>query len=139
MSKRKRCRYCGKPMATPQDCDEIPAGEGEHLCWDILQGCDQDAEEAIDLRDARIAELERELAQIKAILEDPAEVELAMIRGDIAIPHRVEFDGIRDTPADPPDLSRMIRHVEENPTVIRTRPITSKVTGQTWNIQTLDP
>ena len=40
-----------------------------------------------------------ELARLKAVLEDPAEVELAMIRGDIAIPHRVEFDGIRDTPA----------------------------------------
>jgi len=40
----------------------------------------------------------RELDQLKATLEDPAEVELAMIRGDIAIPHRVEFDGIRDTP-----------------------------------------
>jgi hypothetical protein len=40
-----------------------------------------------------------ELASLKASLEDPAEVELAMIRGDIAIPHRVEFDGIRDTPS----------------------------------------
>jgi chromosome segregation ATPase len=38
-----------------------------------------------------------ELARLKAMLEDPAEVELAMIRGDIAIPDRVEFDGIRDT------------------------------------------
>ena len=40
-----------------------------------------------------------EVARLKATLADPAEVELAMIRGDIAIPHRVEFDGIRDTPA----------------------------------------
>jgi hypothetical protein len=40
-----------------------------------------------------------ELAGLKATLADPAEVELAMIRGDIAIPHRVEFDGIRDTPS----------------------------------------
>jgi hypothetical protein len=40
-----------------------------------------------------------ELARLKAMLDDPDEVELAMIRGDIAIPHRVEFDGIRDTPA----------------------------------------
>jgi hypothetical protein len=36
-----------------------------------------------------------ELARLKAMLEDPAEVELAMIRGDIAIPHRVEFDAVR--------------------------------------------
>jgi hypothetical protein len=47
----------------------------------------------------RVADLVSELARLKAMLEDPAEVELAMIRGDIAIPHRVEFDGIRDTPA----------------------------------------
>jgi hypothetical protein len=45
--------------------------------------------------------LEQELDQLKATLDDPAEVELAMIRGDIAIPHRVEFDGIRDTHAEP--------------------------------------
>jgi hypothetical protein len=44
-------------------------------------------------------ELERELAKIKATLADPAEVEPAMIRGDIAIPDRVEFDGIRDAKA----------------------------------------
>ena len=40
-----------------------------------------------------------ELASLKATLDDPAEVELAMIRGNIAIPHRAEFDGIRDKPA----------------------------------------
>jgi hypothetical protein len=40
-----------------------------------------------------------EVARLKATLADPAEVELAMIRGDIAIPDRVEFDGIRDTPS----------------------------------------
>ena len=38
-----------------------------------------------------------ELAKLKATLADPGEVELAMIRGDIAIPDRVEFDGIRET------------------------------------------
>jgi hypothetical protein len=36
-----------------------------------------------------------ELARLKATLADPAEVELAMMRGDIAIPDRVEFDAIR--------------------------------------------
>jgi hypothetical protein len=30
------------------------------------------------------------------MIEDPAEVELAMIRGDIAIPDREEFDAIRE-------------------------------------------
>jgi hypothetical protein len=39
-----------------------------------------------------------EVARLKATLADPAEVELSMIRGDIAIPDRVEFDAIR-TPA----------------------------------------
>ena len=42
--------------------------------------------------DARAA-----LAKLKATLSEPAEVELAMIRGHIAIPDRVEFDGIRET------------------------------------------
>ena len=36
-----------------------------------------------------------DLARLKATLADPAEVELAMIRGDIAIPDRVEFDAMR--------------------------------------------
>jgi hypothetical protein len=47
----------------------------------------------------RVADLVSELGRLTAMLEDPAEVELAMIRGDIAIPDREEFDGIRDTPA----------------------------------------
>ena len=47
----------------------------------------------------RVADLVSELTSLKETIEDPAEVELAMIRGDIAIPDRVEFDGIRDTPA----------------------------------------
>jgi ribosomal protein S15P/S13E len=45
----------------------------------------------------RVADLVSELGRLTAMIEDPAEVELAMIRGDIAIPDRVEFDGIRDT------------------------------------------
>jgi hypothetical protein len=47
----------------------------------------------------RVADLVSDLGRLTAMIEDPAEVELAMIRGDIAIPDRVEFDGIRDTPA----------------------------------------
>jgi hypothetical protein len=39
-----------------------------------------------------------ELASLKATIADPDEVELAMIRGEIAIPHRVGFDAIRETP-----------------------------------------
>jgi len=40
-----------------------------------------------------------DLASLKATIADPDEVELAMIRGEIAIPDRADFDGIRDTPA----------------------------------------
>jgi hypothetical protein len=43
----------------------------------------------------RVADLVSELGRLTAMLEDPAEVELAMIRGDIAIPDRVEFDAVR--------------------------------------------
>jgi hypothetical protein len=44
----------------------------------------------------RVADLVSELGRLTAMIEDPDEVELAMIRGDIAIPDRVEFDGIRE-------------------------------------------
>jgi chromosome segregation ATPase len=44
----------------------------------------------------RVADLVSELGRLTAMIEDPAEVELAMIRGDIAIPDRVELDAIRD-------------------------------------------
>jgi hypothetical protein len=44
----------------------------------------------------RVADLVSELGRLTAMLKDPAEVELAMIRGDIAIPDREEFDGIRE-------------------------------------------
>ena len=43
----------------------------------------------------RVADLVGELGRLTAMIEDPAEVELAMIRGDIAIPDREEFDAIR--------------------------------------------
>jgi hypothetical protein len=43
-------------------------------------------------------ELEREVASLKATIADPDEVELAMIRGEIAIPHRVGFDYIIGNP-----------------------------------------
>jgi hypothetical protein len=39
-----------------------------------------------------------ELASLRSTLEDPDEVELAMIRGEIAIPHRVGFDYIIGNP-----------------------------------------
>jgi hypothetical protein len=45
----------------------------------------------------RVADLVSELGRLTAMIEDPDEVELAMIRGDIAIPDREEFDAIRDT------------------------------------------
>ena len=39
-----------------------------------------------------------ELASLKATIADPDEVEVAMIRGEIAIPHRVGFDYIIGNP-----------------------------------------
>jgi hypothetical protein len=46
----------------------------------------------------RVADLVSELGRLTAMIEDPEEVELAMIRGDIAIPDGAEFDRIRETP-----------------------------------------
>ena len=43
----------------------------------------------------RVADLVSELGRLTAMIEDPDKVELAMIRGDIAIPDREEFDAIR--------------------------------------------
>jgi chromosome segregation ATPase len=43
-------------------------------------------------------EARAELASLKATIADPDEVELAMIRGEIAIPHRVGFDYIIGNP-----------------------------------------
>jgi hypothetical protein len=43
----------------------------------------------------RVADLVGELGRLTAMIEDPDKVELSMIRGDIAIPDRVEFDAIR--------------------------------------------
>ncbi len=43
----------------------------------------------------RVADLVGELGRLTAMIEDPDKVELAMIRGDIAIPDREEFDAIR--------------------------------------------
>jgi hypothetical protein len=43
----------------------------------------------------RVADLVSELGRLTAMIEDPDKVELSMIRGDIAIPDREEFDAIR--------------------------------------------
>jgi hypothetical protein len=43
----------------------------------------------------RVADLVSELGRLTAMIEHPDEEELAMIRGDIAIPDREEFDAIR--------------------------------------------
>jgi len=57
-----RCRYCEKDLATQADYDAIPEGEGKHLCWSgFAQPC-IDAEEALDIARARIAELEAIIA-----------------------------------------------------------------------------
>jgi len=47
----------------------------------------------------RVAGLVFELGRITAMLDNPDEVELAMIRGEIAIPDRAEFDVISQTPS----------------------------------------
>ena len=77
--------------------------------YNAWRRCDEDSEQphpreigiALDSLCDHAERLERELEQLKATLADPAEVELAMIRGDIAIPDRVEFDGIRETKNQP--------------------------------------
>lgn len=46
----------------------------------------------------RVAGLVGELGRITAMLDNPAEVQRAMIRGDIAIPAGAEFHAIRETP-----------------------------------------
>ena len=28
-----RCPTCDRPKASPQDWENVPEGEGEHLCW----------------------------------------------------------------------------------------------------------
>jgi chromosome segregation ATPase len=53
--------------------------------------CESLSAELADLT-ATHDQTERDLYELKAVLADPAEVELAMIRGDIAIPKRAEFD-----------------------------------------------
>jgi hypothetical protein len=61
-----KCRYCEKDMATQADYDTIAEGEGKHLCWsDFSQPC-IDAEEALDIARARIAELEAIIANAEA-------------------------------------------------------------------------
>lgn len=59
-----KCRYCERELATKADYDAIPEGEGAHLCWsDFAQPC-IDAEDALDIARARIAELEAIIANI---------------------------------------------------------------------------
>ena len=44
-----RCQTCFRPVATQKDWDEIPEGEGAHLCWDdgpMCSGGEKDAIEA---------------------------------------------------------------------------------------------
>lgn len=67
---RETCRYCRKPIATDAEYESIPEGDGGELCWSPWQGCNEDPEEAIDLRDAEIAELERELFEARKQLAD---------------------------------------------------------------------
>ena len=85
MNDRPCCRYCRKPMANAEDCDTFQPGEGEHLCWHILQNCDQDQDEAIDLRDAEIERIERELAAERALADRLAHW-LSSLEGEDLVP-----------------------------------------------------
>jgi hypothetical protein len=63
-----RCRYCEKRIATQADYDSTPEGGGVHLCWsDFAQRC-IDAEAALDIARARIAELEAARAALAKAL-----------------------------------------------------------------------
>ena len=40
-----RCASCSKPVATDEDYETVPEGQGEDLCWDApgcIQGSDED-------------------------------------------------------------------------------------------------
>ena len=87
MSDRETCRYCRKPIATDLEYETIPEGGGVDLCWSPWQGCDQDAEEAIDLRDADIARLERELEH--AMKQNSRLPRSSMALGDLLARHGI--------------------------------------------------
>ena len=59
---RDKCRYCGDDLANDHDFETIAEGEGQHLCWARWDGCQTDAEDAIN-------RLNRELAAAKALAE----------------------------------------------------------------------
>jgi hypothetical protein len=91
--------------------DRTPDGKfryGPHDLAEFARQLERELEQ--ERQDRRQAELDvcralgerndarAELASLKATLADPDEVELAMIRGEIAIPDRVGFDYIIGNP-----------------------------------------
>jgi hypothetical protein len=34
---RERCEICDRPVASDEEWDTIPEGEGDHLCWGGMQ------------------------------------------------------------------------------------------------------
>lgn len=120
---RETCRYCRKPMANAQDCDTFEPGEGEHLCWHILQNCDQDQEEAIDLRDAEIARLERELAETAKDYRCLAELldghdatecraNLVRLKADLAAAKRAKKQAEEQRDAAKKTRAELLRHLD---------------------------
>jgi len=67
VSDREKCRYCRKPLATAEDVDAALDTPG--LCWSIVDYCDVTAEEAIDLRDAELADLRGQLEKLRSPLD----------------------------------------------------------------------
>ena len=53
----KRCIYCNRPEATPEDWKNIPENEGEHLCWG-------ECAESFD-PEGVIVKLRREIAELR--------------------------------------------------------------------------
>jgi hypothetical protein len=68
------------------DDEEENDTQAELAAWEMLTEATRERDEA-----------RAEMAAIKAMLLDPVEVELDMIRGNIAIPARPEFGGVYDT------------------------------------------
>lgn len=46
MSEPKRCPWCDRPRATPDDWHRYDGGQGEHLCW-ADPTCEMDGDEKV--------------------------------------------------------------------------------------------
>ena len=57
-----RCEHCLRPIASDDDWERIPEGEGEHLCWDYPTCCESQADPAAHIADALLPVVAREVA-----------------------------------------------------------------------------